>query len=198
MGSRRVRRKVELVKRILLTGMSGTGKSTVIVALAALGYPALDMDEPSCSEYAPDGDWIWREDRIHAFLSQHDGAARFVSGCATNQIKFYPRGVAVSLPIHLLDRGWNVRQVARLELGRQRTEIAIHRAGAVRTAILTRHLPALVPDVHAIVDGDFVTYGDRVQCEQLVGDVYCIQSATVINYFTQAPSRAQPCRPWTA
>jgi shikimate kinase len=79
------------VKRILLTGMSGTGKSTVIGALAARGYPALDMDEPGCSEYAPDGDWIWREDRIQAFLAQSDGAARFVSGCASNQVTFYPQ-----------------------------------------------------------------------------------------------------------
>ena len=79
------------MKRILLTGMSGTGKSTVIGALAARGYPALDMDEPGCSEYAPDGDWIWREDRVQAFLAQPDGAARFVSGCATNQVTFYPQ-----------------------------------------------------------------------------------------------------------
>jgi shikimate kinase len=49
------------------------------------------MDEPGCSEHGPDGDWIWREDRIQAFLSQDDSGARFVSGCATNQVKFYPQ-----------------------------------------------------------------------------------------------------------
>jgi dephospho-CoA kinase len=53
--------------------MSGTGKSSVIRALAARGYPVLDMDEPGCSEYAPDGDWIWREDRVLAFLSEDSG-----------------------------------------------------------------------------------------------------------------------------
>jgi dephospho-CoA kinase len=71
--------------------MSGTGKSTVILELAARGYPALDMDEPGYSEYAPDGDWVWREDRAQAFLSLEDGDARFISGCATNQVKFYPQ-----------------------------------------------------------------------------------------------------------
>jgi shikimate kinase len=79
------------VKRILLTGMSGTGKSTVIGELAARGYRAVDMDEPGWSEYGPDGDWVWREDRIQDLLSLKDGEVLFVSGCATNQVKFYPQ-----------------------------------------------------------------------------------------------------------
>jgi hypothetical protein len=33
------------VKRILLTGMSGTGKSSVIRELAVLGYKAIDTDD---------------------------------------------------------------------------------------------------------------------------------------------------------
>jgi predicted ATPase len=32
------------VKRVLITGMSGTGKSTVIKALATRGYKAVDAD----------------------------------------------------------------------------------------------------------------------------------------------------------
>jgi hypothetical protein len=51
-----------------VTHSRGTGKSSVILALAALGYPALEVDEPGCSEYAPDGDWIWHEERVQAFL----------------------------------------------------------------------------------------------------------------------------------
>jgi dephospho-CoA kinase len=77
------------MKRILLTGMSGTGKSTVIRELRARGYQAIDMDEPGWSEYGPDGDWVWREDRIRARLSLEDGKVLFVSGCASNQGKFY-------------------------------------------------------------------------------------------------------------
>ena len=79
------------MKRILITGMSGTGKSTTILELAARGYPALDMDEPGCSEHGPDGDWVWVEARAQAFLSQAEGSACFISGCASNQIKFYPQ-----------------------------------------------------------------------------------------------------------
>jgi predicted ATPase len=38
------------VKRVLLTGMSGTGKSTVVRELAARGYKAVDADEGGLSE----------------------------------------------------------------------------------------------------------------------------------------------------
>ncbi len=80
------------MKRILLTGMSGTGKSTVIGELRKRGYRAVDIDEPGWSVYAPDGDWIWREDRVHDLLSSiKEGEVLFLSGCATNQGKFYPQ-----------------------------------------------------------------------------------------------------------
>lgn len=36
------------VKRVLLTGMPGTGKSSVIGELAALGYKAIDTDDGWC------------------------------------------------------------------------------------------------------------------------------------------------------
>jgi dephospho-CoA kinase len=71
--------------------MSGTGKSSLIAALRLRGYRAVDMDEPGWSEYGPDGDWVWREDRIRDFLSFEEGEALFVSGCAANQRKFYPQ-----------------------------------------------------------------------------------------------------------
>jgi dephospho-CoA kinase len=70
--------------------MSGTGKSTVISELAARGYKAVDLDQPAWSEYGPDGDWRWREDRVQDLLSLEDGELLFVSGCAENQGKFYP------------------------------------------------------------------------------------------------------------
>jgi shikimate kinase len=63
------------MKRVLLTGMSGTGKSTVINELAARGYKAVDTDGHGLSEWVavpldeptglgPGQDWVWREDHI--------------------------------------------------------------------------------------------------------------------------------------
>jgi shikimate kinase len=95
------------VKRVLLTGMSGTGKSTLIVELAGLGYKAVDVDAGEWSEWVeveflgdptsgespvePGRDWIWREDRIQALLSTEDADVLFISGCAANMGKFYPQ-----------------------------------------------------------------------------------------------------------
>jgi dephospho-CoA kinase len=90
------------VKRILLTGMSGVGKSSVIAALAARGYAAFDADEGGLSELvsvpddeltglAPGQDWVWREDRIAALLATTDAEVLFLSGCSPNQGKFYPQ-----------------------------------------------------------------------------------------------------------
>jgi dephospho-CoA kinase len=89
------------MKRVLLTGMSGTGKSTVIGALAARGYKAVDADTDEWSEWVevpddpdrwvrPGVDWVWREDRIRRLLSTEDADLLFVSGCATNQGRFRP------------------------------------------------------------------------------------------------------------
>ena len=77
------------MKRVLLTGMSGTGKSAVVLELAARGYKAVDLDEPEWSEAAPDGEWVWREERVRHLLSTEDADVLFVAGCASNQVKFY-------------------------------------------------------------------------------------------------------------
>ena len=93
------------MKRILITGMSGTGKSSVIAELAARGYKAVDADSPEYSEWvevsgdtsalgSPEWgtkDWVWREDRVQELLSTEDADLLFVSGCAANMGKFLPQ-----------------------------------------------------------------------------------------------------------
>ncbi|MBX3002274.1 MAG: AAA family ATPase [Caldilineaceae bacterium] len=93
------------MKRILLTGISGSGKSTVIGALAASGYKAVDADRDEFSEWVAisddsdtpgtpveaDRDWVWREDRIQNLLSTEDAEVLFLSGCAKNMGKFLPQ-----------------------------------------------------------------------------------------------------------
>lgn len=88
------------MKRVLLTGMSGTGKSSVIEELATRGYRAFDTDDDGFSgvvtvdddELTGLGsglDWVWREDRIQDLLSTNGGDVLFLGGCAPNQGKFY-------------------------------------------------------------------------------------------------------------
>ncbi|MDR0343609.1 MAG: hypothetical protein LBI49_10985 [Nocardiopsaceae bacterium] len=76
------------MQRVLITGMSGTGKSSLIASLAALGYKAVDTDDGWC-EPRPDGRQQWREDAIGSLLATEDADVLFVAGCEENQVKFY-------------------------------------------------------------------------------------------------------------
>jgi len=96
------------MKRILITGMSGTGKSSVIRELAARGYRACDLDTPEWSEWidtdpsdtltpAQGKDWVWREDRVGALLSAPGDGTLFIGGCAENMGRLFPLIDAVIL-----------------------------------------------------------------------------------------------------
>ena len=85
------------VKRILITGMPGTGKSSVIEELAARGYRAVDLDYDGLSIVAPDGEWIWDEGRVEELLAAEDDGALILAGCAPNQGRFYPQLDAIVL-----------------------------------------------------------------------------------------------------
>ncbi|MFI5912062.1 AAA family ATPase [Dactylosporangium sp. NPDC051541] len=82
--------------RILITGMSGTGKSTALLSLARLGYRVVDTDDPGWHEDR-EGERLWSEDRMDALLATGDDRTLFVQGCVRNQSKFYPRFDAVVL-----------------------------------------------------------------------------------------------------
>lgn len=82
------------MKRIYITGMSGTGKSSVIERLQARGFTAIDTDydvwrELSILENGDGPEWILQEDRLHELLKVSSISSLFISGCSSNQTKFY-------------------------------------------------------------------------------------------------------------
>lgn len=91
-----------VVAVVLVTGMSGTGKSAALAELARRGHRVVDTDYGAYSEEvrrpdARDSEQVWREDRIGALLDGHNDGVLFISGCVSNQGKFYPRFKAVVL-----------------------------------------------------------------------------------------------------
>ena len=58
------------MRRILVTGMSGTGKSSALLQLARRGFGIVDTDEPGWTvEDAEGGRW-WDEQRIAQLLAE--------------------------------------------------------------------------------------------------------------------------------
>jgi shikimate kinase len=92
--------------RVLVTGMSGTGKSSALAELGRRGYRVVDTDDPGWREYREHGEssdevhrgeWLWVEERMNVLLDSKDGRTLFVQGCVRNQGKFYDRFEAVVL-----------------------------------------------------------------------------------------------------
>lgn len=85
--------------RILITGMSGAGKSTVLAELARRGRITVDTDFDGWELSGS----MWDEPRMTDLLAQHANVV--VSGTAENQGRFYDRFehvVLLSAPIDVL------------------------------------------------------------------------------------------------
>ena len=109
------------VATILITGMSGTGKSTLLSELAQRGYRVVDLDDEGWSFEVPTSDGsgieqLWREDRVADLLADNADLPLFVAGCAANQGKFYDRFGAVvllSAPVEVLVERLAARETNR-------------------------------------------------------------------------------------
>jgi dephospho-CoA kinase len=79
------------MRRLLITGMSGSGKSSALVELAKVGFRVVDTDEPGWTEWSDRKDgYVWREERMEELLAGDCERSLFVSGAVSNQGRFYP------------------------------------------------------------------------------------------------------------
>ena len=69
---------------MLLTGMSGTGKSALVQELRRRGYAAHDADD-GFAEPRADGRWGWRVDLVGDLLAEAPGGLLFFAGCSEEQ-----------------------------------------------------------------------------------------------------------------
>ena len=89
--------------KMLITGMSGTGKSAALAELERRGYRVVDTDDPGWSAWVMDarevggGEWLWVEERMSELLDLDDPRTLFVQGCVRNQGKYYERFDAIVL-----------------------------------------------------------------------------------------------------
>ena len=139
------------MKRVLVTGMAGTGKSSLLGELAARGYRTVDTDYGDYF-HVVDGELLWREDRISALLSSAPDelpGVLFVQGTTRNQVLFYPRFdhiVLLSAPPEVLTErlatrttnpyGKDPAEVAQV-LGYQQTVEPLLRASATLEVVTT-------------------------------------------------------------
>ena len=78
------------MRRVLVTGMSGTGKSTALRELDKRGFLVVDTDVGGWTEWSEDdGGYVWREKRLEELLSREEGLVLYVSGTVSNQGRFY-------------------------------------------------------------------------------------------------------------
>jgi shikimate kinase len=154
--------------KVLLTGMSGTGKSSALAKLGRRGYRVVDTDEPGWTEWVASseevggGERLWVEGRMTELLGSDEGRTLFVQGCVRNQVKFYDRFDAVvllSAPVEVMldriaDRTTNpfgkTRAERELILQDLATVEPLLRAGCSHELDASRPLDEVVDDLIAI------------------------------------------------
>jgi adenylate kinase family enzyme len=155
------------MRRILVTGMSGTGKSTTLAALRERGFEVVDTDDPGWAEWSDeDGGYLWREDRMAELLARPREGTLYVSGTVSNQGRFY-RGfdavVLLSAPADVL--------LARI--GSRTTNP--YGKTAAEWALILEHLAEVEPRLRAACTHEL----DAARpLDEVIGDLVAIGSDT--------------------
>ncbi len=95
------------MKKIFLTGVQGSGKTTVSAALAQIGYSAIDSDNfaqwvdnqnrPLTSrrpanpspEWLRTHYWVWQQDKLRTILAETANKPLIICGLSYNQDQYY-------------------------------------------------------------------------------------------------------------
>jgi shikimate kinase len=152
---------------VLVTGMSGSGKSTVLAELKRRGHSVIDTDDPGwILERQTSGgpEPVWDLDQIKALIDEHRTGWLFIAGCAANQGAVHDRFDAVvllSAPVDvILDRVAN-RVNPFGSTSEDRTKIAgdlaafepLLRARADHEIVTTAPLPKVVGALEQVAYG---------------------------------------------
>ena len=149
---------------MLLTGMSGTGKSTVLDELARRGHRVIDTDAAGWiveTRTADGPEPLWDLDRVRALLDEHQSGWLFVAGCVANQGALYERFdkvILLSAPVDVL-----LARVARREnpfgstaedCAKIASDVAafkpVLRTGADHEIVTTAPIPVVVSEVEKV------------------------------------------------
>ena len=86
-SDRRASRSQAPAPHVLVTGMSGTGKSSVMRCLKDVGHHAVDIDEDGYLDESGD-ESLWKEEPLRRLIEESEGPL-FLAGTAANQVSFY-------------------------------------------------------------------------------------------------------------
>ncbi len=155
------------MRKVLVTGMSGTGKSTALEELGRRGFRVVDTDLGGWSVWdVDDGGYVWREDRMAELLSTDAGPSLFVSGTVSNQGRFYrdfDAVVLLSAPAEVLLSRISNRRTNRYGKSLRERELILHHLAEVEPLLratctheidATRPLDAVVTRLVEIAEGD--------------------------------------------
>jgi dephospho-CoA kinase len=108
---------------LLITGMSGTGKSSLVRELRNRGYAAYDADDDGFSEPRAEGRWGWCAARVAELLARQHDQLLFFAGCSEEQAELpFDYRVLLTAPERVLVERLRLR--TNNSYGKDRDELA--------------------------------------------------------------------------
>lgn len=149
---------------VLLTGMSGTGKSTVLDELARRGHRVVDTDDPGWVVEAQTADGpapLWDLERVRALLDEHRSGWLFIAVCVANQGMLderFDKVVLLSAPVDVVLARVAARENPFGSTTEDRAKIAsdlaafepVLRVGADHEIVTTSPIPVVVRAVEKL------------------------------------------------